>query len=58
MPIYKSKDGYKIENVKGVSKTKSDAIKRLKAIKANENNSDKDYKVAARRSNKERSMGV
>ena len=35
MPIKKTKGGYKIQNVKGTSKTKADAKKRLKAIKAN-----------------------
>ena len=34
MPIYKVKGGYKIENVKGVSKTKAQAERRLRAIKA------------------------
>jgi hypothetical protein len=33
MPIHKTKKGYKIRNVKGVSKTKKAAEKRLKAIK-------------------------
>lgn len=37
MPIYKSKSGYKIKNTKGVSKTKKQAIKRLRAIKASQN---------------------
>lgn len=36
MPIKKVKGGYKIENVKGVSPTKAQAEKRLKAIKANQ----------------------
>lgn len=34
MPIRKVKGGFKIHNVKGKSKTKAKAIKRLKAIKA------------------------
>ena len=33
MPIRKTKGGYKIENVKGKSKTKAAAKKRLAAIK-------------------------
>jgi len=37
MPIYKTKNGYKIKNVKGYSKTRKSAIKRLRAIKANQN---------------------
>jgi hypothetical protein len=37
MPIRKVKGGYKIDNVAGISKTKADALKRLKAIKANQN---------------------
>lgn len=36
MPINKVKGGYKIENVKGVSKTKKAAADRLRAIKANQ----------------------
>lgn len=36
MPIRKVKNGYKIDNVKGVSKTKKKAKKRLMAIKANQ----------------------
>lgn len=36
MPIKKTKGGYKIQNVKGTSKTKKDATKRLRAIKANQ----------------------
>ena len=35
MPIFKTKKGYKIKNVKGVSPTKKQAVKRLRAIKAN-----------------------
>ena len=34
MPIKKVKGGYKIENVKGISKTKAEAERRLSAIKA------------------------
>ena len=34
MPIRKVKGGFKIDNVKGVSKTKKAAQKRLAAIKA------------------------
>lgn len=36
MPIKKTKGGYKIANVKGKAKTKKAAIKRLKAVKANQ----------------------
>lgn len=36
MPIKKTKGGYKIANVKGKSKTKKSATKRLRAIKANQ----------------------
>lgn len=36
MPIRKTSKGYKIDNTKGTSKTKKDAVKRLKAIKANQ----------------------
>lgn len=36
MPIRKVKSGYKIDNVKGKSKTKAAATKRLRAIKANQ----------------------
>ena len=36
MPIRKTKGGYKIDNVKGKSKTKKSATKRLRAIKANQ----------------------
>ena len=35
-PIYKTKAGYKIKNTKGVSKTHKQAIRRLRAIKANQ----------------------
>lgn len=34
MPIYKTKKGWKIENVAGYSKTEKEAKERLKAIKA------------------------
>lgn len=58
MPVYKSGNGYKIKNVKGKSKTKKEAIKRLMAIKAKqgENSDKKDYdeygyKKASRRPN-------
>jgi len=37
MPIRKTSKGYKIENTAGYSKTKKDAVKRLRAIKANQN---------------------
>ncbi len=37
MPITKTKKGYKIENTPGYSETKEKAVKRLKAIKANQN---------------------
>jgi len=36
MPIYKTKKGYKIKNVKGVSKTLTEARRRLRAIKASQ----------------------
>ena len=36
MPVYKTDKGYKIENTKGYSKTRKEAIKRLKAIKASQ----------------------
>jgi hypothetical protein len=36
MPIYKVRGGYKIKNVKGKSKTKAAAVRRLRAIKANQ----------------------
>lgn len=36
MPIRKVKGGYKIDNVKGVSKTKKVATQRLRAIKVNQ----------------------
>ena len=34
MPVRKVKGGFKIENVKGLSPTMKDALKRLRAIKA------------------------
>ena len=34
MPIYKTAKGYKIKNTPGYSKTKEEAKKRLRAIKA------------------------
>ena len=36
MPIRKTQGGYKIDKVKGKSKSKADAKKRLKAVKANQ----------------------
>jgi hypothetical protein len=33
VPIYKTKSGYKIKNTKGVSKTRKQALRRLRAIK-------------------------
>ena len=33
MPIRKVKGGYKIDNVKGISKTRAEALRRLRAIK-------------------------
>jgi len=36
MPIYKTKKGYKIKNTNGYSKTKKQALRRLRAIKANQ----------------------
>ena len=36
MPIYKIKGKYKIKNTKGVSKTRKQALRRLRAIKANQ----------------------
>jgi len=41
MPIRKVKGGYKINNVKGVSKTKKGAEKRLRAIKARQKKDNK-----------------
>lgn len=37
MPIRKTPQGYKIDNVKGYSKTRKEAEARLRAIKANQN---------------------
>lgn len=48
MPIYKVDNGYKIENTKGTSKTKEEAIKRLMAIKTKQ---EKEDEVASRRPN-------
>ena len=36
MPIRKAKGGFKIDNVKGTSKTKMAAVKRLRAVKASQ----------------------
>ena len=36
MPIYKTKKGYKIANTPGYSLTREAAVKRLRAIKANQ----------------------
>ena len=36
MPIFKVKQGFKIKNVKGASPTKAKAVKRLRAIKADQ----------------------
>ena len=36
MPIKKVIGGYKIRNTKGKSKSKADAVRRLKAIKASQ----------------------
>jgi len=33
MPIYKTKRGYKIKNVRGTSTTRTSAVRRLRAIK-------------------------
>lgn len=41
MPIYKTSGGYKIANTKGISKTKQQAVKRLKAIKASQSKKKK-----------------
>ena len=41
MPVYKSKGGYKIKNVKGKSKTKKAAMKRLRAVKASQSKKKK-----------------
>ena len=54
MPIYKTDNGYKIKNTKGKSKTKSEAIKRLRAIKADKNDEvieNTNYNTASRRPN-------
>ena len=42
MPIFKVKQGFRIKNVKGVSKTKAKAVKRLQAIKADQARRGKD----------------
>ena len=44
MPISKTKKGYKIAKTKGYSKTKKDAVKRLKAIKASQQKRQKGLK--------------
>jgi len=44
MPIYKSKGGYKIKNVKGKSKTKKAAARRLRAVKASQAKKKTTYK--------------
>jgi len=36
MPIHKTTKGWKIDNVPGYSKTKKEAEKRLKAVKASQ----------------------
>ena len=36
MPIYKTNKGYKIKNTKGVSKTRKQALRRLRSINANQ----------------------
>ena len=36
MPIRKVAGGWKIDNVKGVSKTRAAAVKKLRVIKANQ----------------------
>lgn len=38
MPIRLTNKGWKIDNVDGYSKTRTDAEKRLRAIKANQSN--------------------
>lgn len=45
MPISKVPGGYKIENVKGISKTHEQAVKRLQAIKANQHKKKKKSKT-------------
>lgn len=44
MPMYKSKGGYKIKNVKGKSKTKKAAVRRLRAVKASQAKKKTSYK--------------
>lgn len=44
MPMYKSKGGYKIKNVKGKSKTKKAAVRRLRAVKASQAKKKTTYK--------------
>jgi len=41
MPIRKTAKGYKIDNTPGISKTRKEAVVRLKAIKANQNREQK-----------------
>lgn len=41
MPISKTSKGWKIQNVAGYSKTKAEAEKRLKAVKASQAKSKK-----------------
>lgn len=41
MPIRKTKGGYKIKNVKGTSKTKTAAKRRMKAVKARQSGKSK-----------------
>jgi hypothetical protein len=36
MPIRKVKGGYKIDRVKGTSKSKAKAVKRMRAVKASQ----------------------
>jgi hypothetical protein len=49
MPIHKTKGGYKIKNVKGKSKTKKAAKKRMAAIKVNQKKKSKTYKGAKKK---------
>ena len=49
MPIRKTKGGYKIQNVKGKSKTKKMAKRRLRAIKASQAEKRKGKKSKKRR---------
>lgn len=42
MPIYETPRGRKIRNVKGYHATKKEALKRLRAIKANQSKGSKD----------------